>query len=252
MENKLEYLDIELWEKVLDEDMNFHTGRTGSSKNIFHNTNAKLLPYLKDKSSALFVGSGFGGPAKYVARHTDVECELLTNAAIEYEHTRDLFTTHFKSVERFKPTKKYDIGIFVESLSSILYYFEHLIIDPVEGLKSICDSCDEILFLDVFSSQNEKIHNTILETQSYTHPEMVDLIHSMGYSIQHHVDWAAEDDDWMPLTTLRYKSRLNALNEEDRENDGVVYLGSLLDEMYERKDWQAYNLQSGLYHIAKK
>lgn len=246
-----ELIPIEVWKKILDEDMNFHTGRSGKNINIFHNTIDVCLPYLKDKQSILFVGSGFGGPAKRIHELTGIECELLTNSAQEAEYTQDMFKTHLCSVEQFRPDRKYDIAIFLESFSSIAYAMDQKIKPMNEALMHVADACDEMLIVDAVSMQQTKLHDPIIETMFYTNAEMIDIIQKMNFAVRHKVNWAAEDDDWCALTMLRYKSKMNNLPPDVRAYPGVAELYEIVKIAYERSEWVGENLGQSLYHVEK-
>lgn len=244
-------IPIDIWKKILDEDMNFHTGRSGSNINIFHNTIDECLPYLTGKSSVLFVGSGFGGPAKRIHELTGIECELLTNSLQEAEYTQDMFKTHLCSVERFRPTRKYDIAIFLESFSSIAHAMNDAIKPMDEALYYVADCCDEMLILDAVSMADTHYESPMTETMFLTNAQMYDVIQSMNFNVKHKVNWSAEDDDWVTLTMMRYLAKMNSLTPDERKYPGVAELYETVNLAYQRSKWFGENLGQSLYHIEK-
>lgn len=249
------YIPIETWEKILDEDMNFHTGRTGPNQNIFHNTIDVCLPYLKNKTTALIVGCGYGGPLKRLRQLTDIEFECITNDPEEAEYVRQAIpdaVVHLCSVENFIPTKEYDIAIFIESLSSIRYSLISNATSTSKGLQSIAGCVAEMLVIDSVSKTEEPIFIDDMEMCFATIPQMTDIFNEMGFPIRH--KWVAntEDDEWIPLTMLNWLGKINNLTDEEKSIEGIKTLTGAISEVMINRDFFANAMGGCTYHAIKK
>jgi len=134
------------WDILLNPaNYHYHNGYIGKRKNIFENPIYDyILPFINNGSTVLDCGCGWGSPANII--HIEKQCEVtcITNSANQIEFINKYYK-HLnvlkKDLNKFKPYKKYDTGIFIESFSHV----EDKNTDRL--LKNLSEKVNNLLFM---------------------------------------------------------------------------------------------------------
>ena len=111
---------IDIWKKILGKDLHYHIG--WGEGDIFYNAIECLYQFIGENKKVLDCGCGWGSPANII--HIEKQCEVtcITNSTDQVEFINK-YHKHLnvlkKDLNKFKPHKKYDTGIFIESFSHI-------------------------------------------------------------------------------------------------------------------------------------
>ena len=103
------------WQKVIGEDLHYHVG--WGEGNIFYNAVKHLYQFIEPKSTILDCGCGWGGTGKVLKR--DLNCDVtgvtISKVQSDYINDNNLFTVILEDLHDFKPVRKFDACIFIES-----------------------------------------------------------------------------------------------------------------------------------------
>lgn len=109
--------DIESWKMVVGEDLHYHLG-SRSEGDIFEQTIRNLYQYIPDNSKILDCGCGWGGPAKMLMKEKNCSITGVTISKSQAEYITE-FPVILDDLQIFVPTERYDVALFVESLTHV-------------------------------------------------------------------------------------------------------------------------------------
>lgn len=162
---------LENWKKVLGPSMHYHVG-SRSDTDIFDQSIINLYPYIKNNSTILDCGCGWGGPGKLLIRDLNAEVTGVTISEQQSQYIKD-FPVYHKDIHFFKPDKKYSYGLFIESLSH--FY------DPSIVLTNIRKKVDTIIIKDYVT--NYDWHNKEWRMYHRSFDSYKKLVEDSGYNI---------------------------------------------------------------------
>lgn len=170
--------DIEDWKIVLGEDLHYHLG-SKSDGDIFEQSIRNLYNYIPQGSKILDCGCGWGGPANLLIEERKCEITGVTISRSQAGYITK-FPVILEDLLKFVPTEKYDVALFVESLTHIQ--------NPAIVLKNIHDYVDKIVIKDY--TWEHRFYNPVWGMQFYPKNEFIQILENSGYT----VDSCEEDD----------------------------------------------------------
>lgn len=130
---------LEVWKKVLDENMHYHFGISYQDEDPFEYAVKILYKFISPNSAVLDCGCGWGAPAKMLIRDLNCHVDGVTNSKQQYEYIKD-FKVYYKDLHNFIPEQKYDTAFFLES-------YTHLY-NPIKIIKNFYSNVEAVLIKD--------------------------------------------------------------------------------------------------------
>tara|TARA_R100001510_G_scaffold34436_1_gene30921 strand:+ start:110 stop:859 length:750 start_codon:yes stop_codon:yes gene_type:complete len=194
------------WDILLNPaNYHYHNGYIGKRKNIFENPIYDyILPFINNGSTVLDCGCGWGSPANII--HIEKQCEVtcITNSANQIEFINKYYK-HLnvlkKDLNKFKPHKKYDTGIFIESFSHV----EDKNTDRL--LKNLSEKVNNLLFM-IHVSRKDPFYFQEWEMYFNTLENFIKKLNRQGFQIIFCKD--LKSDYLLPSYTY-WNSRLNII-----------------------------------------
>jgi len=194
------------WDILLNPaNYHYHNGYIGKRKNIFENPIYDyILPFISNGSTVLDCGCGWGSPANII--HIEKQCEVtcITNSTDQVEFINK-YHKHLnvlkKDLNKFKPHKKYDTGIFIESFSHI----EDKNTDML--LKNLSEKVNNLLFM-VHISRKDPYYCKEWEMYFNTLESLIKKLNKQGFQTIFCKD--LKSDYLLPSCTY-WDSRLNII-----------------------------------------
>lgn len=171
--------DIESWKMVVGEDLHYHLG-SRSEGDIFEQTIRNLYQYIPDNSKILDCGCGWGGPAKMLMKEKNCSITGVTISKSQAEYITE-FPVILDDLQIFVPTERYDVALFVESLTHVR--------NPKKVLKNIHDHVDKVVIKDY--TWDHRFYNPVWGMQFYPRDEFIHMLEISGYK----VDFCEPDTD---------------------------------------------------------
>ena len=115
----------EEWDYLLKPiNYHYHFGFPGISENIFENSiYQNVFPFIANNSYVLDCGCGWGSPAQMLITHKKCKVTSITNSMMQIDFIKKNYKNikvKNKDLNNFKPIKRYDCALFVESFSHVI------------------------------------------------------------------------------------------------------------------------------------
>lgn len=197
----------EVWKKVIGNDLHYHVG--WGEGDILYNAVKHLYQFIDKGSKVLDCGCGWGGPAKVLKRDLHCDVTAVTNSPVQYDFITDNVPVDviLCDLQDYRPTKKYDCGIFIES-------FCHLK-NPEQVIENIKESCDKIIVRDyILKEQNyptKYLDNWLMTI--YYHEEITSVFENQGYRLTYEENHYKEG---LNPTVNYWLSNLEQIDEDDK------------------------------------
>lgn len=186
----------EVWKKVIGDDLHYHVG--WGDGDIFYNSIEYLYKFIPEKSSVLDCGCGWGGTGKVIKR--DLGCEIngvtISKTQFDYIKKNNIFDVFLDDLHKFKPNKKYDICLFIES-------FCHLE-NPLKVISNLSNYSDKILLREYHlkNSIHHKKYSDAWMMNMYSKNVIISMFNDYGFNLiyqDEHYDYGLEPtlDLWL-------------------------------------------------------
>jgi len=184
------------WQKVIGEDLHYHVG--WGEGNIFYNAVKHLYQFIEPESTVLDCGCGWGGTGKVLQR--DLNCDVtgvtISQVQSDYISSNNLFPVILSDLHDYRPTKTYDVCLFIES-------FCHLT-NPTKVLNNLSNYTDKMILREYHLKANnysKKYFDSWL-MNIYNKNELVSIFNDYDYKLtyfEEHYDYALEPtlDLWL-------------------------------------------------------
>lgn len=207
MENNLDKFysedSIETWKTILGEDMHYHHGYKNpndENENPMEFCVRDIYPLIKEKSTILDCGAGWGGPAKMFQRDLlcDVSCLTISKSQSDYLKSIGFKTFHV-NFDFFIPTENYDYAIFFESLC----HSEN----QMQVFKNLSSNVNAIIVRDCFTKEKYSYDYPDFKMQIHSLNQMINNLESVGFRCK---VWSLKQIKPFISTIEFWKDRLSA------------------------------------------
>jgi len=169
-------IDIPLLKQIFGDKLHYHfaTGNC-SVDNPFDQAVIDLFPYIKENSTVLDCGCGWGGPARLLQEQLNCSVTGVTISTSQALYCRDFFEVDTADLHDYIPTKHYDTALFMES-------YTHLI-DSAKVLSNIKDNVNSIIIKDYISDVVREIpewHMKLRTKELFYHE-----LESLGFKVNY-------------------------------------------------------------------
>ena len=172
----------EEWDYLLKPiNYHYHFGFPGVSKNIFENSiYQNVFPFIANDSNILDCGCGWGSPAQMLITYKKCKVTSVTNSMMQIDFIQKNYKkikVKNKDLNNFKPIKRYDCALFIESFSHV--------IEQQKLLKHLSLVTENILFIaHLDRSPNGFFQEDWLMTFESI-PNLTKKLKNVGYKIQY-------------------------------------------------------------------
>jgi len=192
--------DIRAWETVLGEKMHYHYGVRSEKNDVFDQAIIDLFEFIKPGSKVLDCGCGWGGPAKLIKRELDCDITGVTISGAQAEYIKD-FPVLLENLESYTPGTKYDVALFVESLTHI--------VKSGEMLKRFHPYVESVVIKDFVSETYESLPQWGMKIRSKS--VFLAELEAAGYKVETYY----EVKDFISPTVDSWENNLQKLRPEE-------------------------------------